>query len=114
MLFIRCQGNASELDGLLLEAKVNGSIIGTVTIGQTLSGRYSGLELGPNSSAEGGTNRILDRKSKVFGTTMIFGKLTVSGTYCKGCTWSLPESRVLNLNFNTVPQATPTPSSRYS
>ena len=103
------QGNASELDGLLLEAKVNGSIIGTVTIGQTLSGRYSGLELGPNSSAEGGLIEFWIGNQKSV-TTMIFGKLTVSGTYCKGCTWSLPESRVLNLNFNTVPQPTPTPA----
>ena len=102
-------GKTTELDGLLLEAKVGGETIGSIPIGQNLSARYSGLELGPNKAAEGGIVEFWIGNQKAL-ETAIFGKLTVQGDYCKGCTWSLPESRVQNLNFTSVPQATPTPT----
>ena len=69
-------GKTSELDGLLLEAKVDGETIGSIPIGQNLSARYSGLELGPNKAAEGGIVEFWIGNQKAL-ETAIFGKLTV-------------------------------------
>jgi hypothetical protein len=99
----------SALDGLSLDAKVNGKLLGSVKIGKNLTGRYSGLELGPDVSAEG--ERIeFSIGNQVALESAIFGPLTVSQEYCRGCTWTLPISRVLNLHFSSVPVATPTPA----
>ena len=99
----------SALDGLSLEAKIDGVVIGSTSIGNNMTGRYSALEVGPNLSLEGGEISfwVGDQVALEKAT---FGPLTVSGTYCRGCTWSLPISRVQNLHFNSVPLATPTPS----
>tara|TARA_Y100000817_G_scaffold235769_1_gene188001 strand:- start:203 stop:1249 length:1047 start_codon:yes stop_codon:yes gene_type:complete len=99
----------SSLDGFQLDAKINGDIVASVNIGDNLTGRYSGLEIGPNLDLEGEniTFWVGDQQAV---QVAIFGPLTPSGSYCKGCTWSLPISRVLNLNFSSFPQPTPTPA----
>ena len=99
----------SSLDGLLLEAKVDNTVLGSVRIGENLSGRFSNLELGPDLDFEGSkvTFWIGNQKSLESDT---FGPLTASGEYCRGCTWSLPISRTINLHFDKVPEPTPTPA----
>jgi len=99
----------SSLDGLKLDAKINGTVIGSVPIAQHLTGRYSGLELGPDVSSEGGEIEFWIGDQVAF-EKEIFGPLTTTGNYCPGCTWTLPISRVLNLHFSAIPQATPTPT----
>jgi len=105
-------GNSSKtssLDGLSIDAKVNNISIGSVEIGRFLTGRYSGLELGPNLSLEGG-NIEFWIGNQVAAEFAVFGPLTTSGTYCNGCTWTLPISKSLDLHFASVPQPTPTPA----
>tara|TARA_B100000676_G_C17935279_1_gene763197 strand:+ start:89 stop:1129 length:1041 start_codon:yes stop_codon:yes gene_type:complete len=97
-----------SLDGYTIDAKIGNTMVGSVEIGTTKSSRYSGLEIGPNISLEGGQIEFYIGNEKA-NETAIFGPLTPSGTYCQGCTWSLPISRTLNLSFNSFPQATPTP-----
>jgi len=99
----------SDLDGLLLEAKIGGTVIGSTRIGDYLPGRFSALEIGPNIPLEGSTVTFWVGDQKALETD-IFGPLTVQGEYCKGCTWSLPISRSMNLHFNSVPLPTPTPA----
>ena len=71
----------SRFDGLLLEAKIDGEILGSTIIGKNLTGRYSGLEVGPNIDLEGkqisfyiGGEVALEKE--------IFGPVTVQGSYC--------------------------------
>ncbi|MBK90754.1 MAG: hypothetical protein CL772_06215 [Chloroflexi bacterium] len=99
----------SDLDGLLLEAKIGDTVVGSARIGDFLTGRFSALEIGPNVALEGSTVTFWVGDQKALETD-IFGPLTVQGEYCKGCTWSLPISRSLNLHFNSVPLPTPTPA----
>ncbi len=99
----------SSLDGYLLEAKIDNEVVASVEIGKNLSGRYSGLEIGPNLDLEGKTITF-SIGDEIAMNTAIFGPLTPSGEYCRGCTWSLPISRTLNLNFNQIPLPTPTPA----
>ncbi len=105
---ISSSDNASELDGLLLEAKIDGNTVASVEIGSKLSTRYSGLEVGPNKDLEGKTVTFWVGNQQSLDTA-IFGPTTATGDYCKGCTWSLPISKSLNLRFNSVPLPTPTP-----
>ena len=99
----------SSMDGLLLHAKVDDTIVGSVRIGENLSGRFSGLEVGPNIDLEGSTLTFWIGNQKSLETD-ILGPLTASGQYCRGCTWSLPLSRSINLHFDKVPEPTPTPA----
>ena len=99
----------SSLDGFLLEAKVDGKTLGSTTIGKDLTGRFSGLELGPDLNSEGKIISFWIGNQKAIETD-IFGPLTTSGEYCRGCTWSLPLSRSINLHFESVPLPTPTPA----
>ena len=99
----------SSLDGFLLEAKVDGKTLGSTTIGKDLTGRFSGLELGPDLDSEGKIISFWIGNQKAIETD-IFGPLTTSGEYCRGCTWSLPLSRSINLHFESVPLPTPTPA----
>ncbi len=99
----------SSLDGYTLEAKIGNQVIGTTKIAKNLTGRYSGLEVGPNISLEGENITFWVGNEKAMETS-IFGPLTPSGSYCKGCTWSLPLSRTVNLHFQQVPLPTPTPA----
>ncbi|MBO00740.1 MAG: hypothetical protein CL438_08785 [Acidimicrobiaceae bacterium] len=99
----------SSLDGFLLEAKVDGKTLGTTVIGKDLTGRFSGLELGPDIIAEGGIISFWIGNQKAIETD-IFGPVTTTGEYCRGCTWSLPLSRSINLHFESVPLPTPTPA----
>ena len=46
---------ATSLDGYTIDAKIGQTQIGSVKIGSSLSGRYSGFEIGPNVSLEGET-----------------------------------------------------------
>lgn len=100
---------SSSLDGYTLEAKIGNQVIGSTQISQNLSGRYSGLEVGPNISLEGENITFWVGSEKAMETS-VFGPLTPSGSYCKGCTWSLPLSRTLNLHFQQIPLPTPTPA----
>ena len=99
----------SALDGLLLEAKIDNQIVGTAIVAsQTASSRYISLEVGPDEALEGRDIEFW------IGNQMAtelepFGPLTPSGTYCKGCSWVLPLSRTVDLNFSAFPVATPTP-----
>ena len=99
----------SNIDGLILTAKINGNTVGSVEIAKsTASSRYIGLEIGPNETLEGQSIDLWigDQKAN---ETLPFGPTTPSGTYCKGCSWVLPISKTVNLSFNQFPQATPTP-----
>ena len=99
----------SSLDGYQLDAKIDGQIVGSVKIGENLTGRFSGLEIGPKLSLEGKSITFWIGNEKALEES-IFGPLTPSGSYCPGCTWSLPISRSLNLHFGQIPQPTPTPA----
>ena len=99
---------ATSLDGYTIDAKIGQTQIGSVKIGSSLSGRYSGFEIGPNVSLEGETVKFFIGNELAAETT-IFGPLTPSQLYCSGCTWSLPISRTVDLSFSAFPQATPTP-----
>ena len=99
----------SSLDGLVMDAKISDQIVGSVKIGENLTGRFSGLEIGPNLTLEGEKISFWIGNEKALEES-IFGPLTPSGEYCPGCTWSLPISRSLNLHFNQVPLPTPTPA----
>jgi len=99
----------SSLDGYTLHAKIGDEIVGSVKIGDNLTGRYSGLEIGPIVQLEGETISFWIGSEKSI-ETAIFGPLTPSGQYCPGCTWSLPISRTLNLHFRQIPLPTPTPA----
>ena len=99
----------SNIDGLILTAKINDNTVGSVEIAKsTASSRYIGLEIGPNEILEG---QIIDLwiGDQKANETLPFGPTTPSGTYCKGCSWVLPISKTVNLSFNQFPQATPTP-----
>jgi len=99
----------SSLDGYTIEAKIGDQVVGSAKIAQNLTGRYSGLEVGPNIELEGKSISFWIGNQKAM-ETAIFGPLTVSGDYCKGCTWSLPLSRVQPLHFDSLPLPTPTPA----
>ena len=108
-VFLPASSNkTSSLDGFLLEAKIDGTLLGSVRIGENITGRYSGLEVGPNADLEG-KQISFHIGGQVAFEKEIFGPLTVAGAYCRGCTWSLPISRSLNLHFDSVPLPTPTP-----
>tara|TARA_B100001029_G_scaffold175047_1_gene175947 strand:- start:548 stop:1579 length:1032 start_codon:yes stop_codon:yes gene_type:complete len=99
----------SETDGLVLNAKIGNIIVGSVAISdQTTTSRYVSLEIGPYESLEG---QMIDFYigNQTAAESIPFGPTTPSGTYCKGCSWVLPLSVKLDLNFSTLPQATPTP-----
>ena len=99
----------SSLDGYILHAKIDNKILASTEIGKNLSGRFSGLEVGPNIELEGKKITFWIGNEKAMEETP-FGPLTPSGEYCPGCTWSLPLSRPLNLHFNQIPLPTPTPA----
>lgn len=99
----------SDIDGLLLYAKIGNNILGSVEISKnTTSSRYVSLEIGPNDSLEGEIVEFWIGNQKAL-ETIPFGPTTPSGTYCKGCSWVLPLSKTINLNFSSFPVATPTP-----
>ena len=99
----------SSLDGFQIDAKIDGQIVGSVKVGENLTGRYAGLEIGPNIPLEGKSISFWIGNEKALEES-IFGPLTPSGGYCPGCTWSLPISRTLNLHFRQIPLPTPTPA----
>tara|TARA_Y100001970_G_scaffold266127_1_gene354435 strand:+ start:83 stop:1126 length:1044 start_codon:yes stop_codon:yes gene_type:complete len=99
----------SEVDGLILNAKIGNTIVGSVPVAdQTTTSRYVSLEIGPYESLEG---QIINFTigNQIAAESIPFGPTTPSGTYCKGCSWVLPLSIKLDLNFSAFPQATPTP-----
>ncbi len=98
-----------QVDNLILTAKIDNKVVGSVTISDsTSSSRYVALEIGPDESLEGKDIEFWIGNQKAI-ETRPFGPTTPSGTYCKGCSWVLPLSVTLNLNFNAFPEATPTP-----
>tara|TARA_Y100001970_G_scaffold284278_1_gene401309 strand:- start:72 stop:1115 length:1044 start_codon:yes stop_codon:yes gene_type:complete len=100
----------SQLDGLELTAKIDGKKVGSVNISEsTSSSRYVALEVGPDPALEGKNIEFWIGNQKA-NETRPFGPTTPSGTYCKGCSWVLPLSVTLDLNFNSFPQPTPTPA----
>jgi len=99
----------SDVDGLMLNAKIDNNIVGSVEISKgTASSRYVSLEVGPNENLEGKMIEFWIGNQMAV-ETIPFGPTTPSGTYCKGCSWVLPLSKTLNLNFSSFPVATPTP-----
>jgi hypothetical protein len=99
----------SDLDGLMLTAKIDGTIVGSTEISNlTATSRYVALEIGPNAELEGKDIQF-SIGNQVAVESLPFGPTTPSGTYCKGCSWVLPLSKTLDLNFNAFPVATPTP-----
>ncbi|MFL2654112.1 MAG: hypothetical protein ACJ0J5_07150 [Dehalococcoidia bacterium] len=99
----------SQIDGLTLDAKINGKVVGSIEISKsTVSSRYVSLEIGPDELLEGemiefyiGNQMAIEK--------IPFGPVTPSGSYCPGCSWVLPITKELNLNFTSFPVATPTP-----
>ncbi|MDC0253000.1 hypothetical protein OAK52_02430 [Chloroflexi bacterium] len=100
---------SSSLDGFIMHAKIGDKIVSSTVIGEKLTGRFSGLEIGPEELLEGESITFWVGNEKSI-ETAIFGPLTPSGQYCPGCTWSLPISRTLNLHFRQIPLPTPTPA----
>ena len=99
----------ASLDGLILSAKIDGNVVSSVEIAKnTTSSRFISLEIGPNESLEGETIEFWIGNQKAI-ETIPFGPTTPSGSYCKGCSWVLPLSKSVDLNFSTFPSATPTP-----
>jgi len=99
----------SEIDGLILNAKIGNTIVGSIPVAdQTTSSRYVSLEIGPYESLEGQMINFAIG-NQIAAESIPFGPTTPSGTYCKGCSWVLPLSVKLDLNFSAFPQATPTP-----
>jgi len=100
---------SSELDGLVLNAKISGNVVGSVEISKnTASSRFVALEIGPDASLEGMDVEFWIGNQKAV-ETIPFGPTTPSGTYCKGCSWVLPLASTVDLNFSAFPVATPTP-----
>ncbi len=99
----------SALDGLLVTAKIDGNVVGSTEVSKnTSTSRYVALEIGPNDLLEGKDITFWIGNQKAI-ETRPFGPTTPSGTYCKGCSWVLPISVNLDLNFSVFPEATPTP-----
>lgn len=99
----------SEIDGLILNAKIGNTIVGSVPISdKTSSSRYVALEIGPYETLEGEMINF-SIGNQIATQSIPFGPTTPSGSYCKGCSWVLPISKTLDLSFNSFPQATPTP-----
>ena len=99
----------SNIDGLILTAKIGEQVVGSVEISKsTASSRYVSLEIGPDESLEG-KDITFWIGNQMASQSRPFGPLTPSGTYCTGCSWVLPISADMNLNFSAFPQATPTP-----
>ncbi len=99
----------SDVDDMILEAKIKGSTVGSVIISNnTTSSRYVALEIGPNQSLEGEMIDFYIGNQKAL-ESIPFGPTTPSGTYCKGCSWVLPLSISQDLNFSSFPEPTPTP-----
>ena len=99
----------SQIDGLILQASISGKNVGSIEIAsKTVSSRYVALEIGPDESLEG---QMIDFSigNQLASESIPFGPVTPSGSYCKGCSWVLPITRTLDLNFSSVPVATPTP-----
>ena len=98
-----------QLDGLILNAKISDKIVASIEIAKdTTSSRFVALEIGPNESLEGKDVEFWIGNQKAV-ETVPFGPTTPSGTYCQGCSWVLPLSKTVNLNFSSFPVATPTP-----
>ena len=98
-----------QLDGLILNAKINGNNVSSIEIAKnTASSRFVALEIGPNESLEGESIEFWIGNQKAV-ETIPFGPTSPSGAYCKGCSWVLPLSKTVNLNFSAFPSATPTP-----
>ena len=56
------EGNAirtDSLDGYKLEAKIGNVSLGSVGIGNVVTGRFSGLQVGPNESLEGNNLNLI-------------------------------------------------------
>jgi len=107
-IFISGSKNPS-LDGLILTAKINGNKVSSIEIAKnTASSRFVALEIGPNESLEGESIEFWIGNQKAV-ETIPFGPTSPSGAYCKGCSWVLPLSKSVDLNFSTFPSATPTP-----
>ena len=99
----------TDIDGLLLNAKIDNNIVGSIEISKgTASSRYVSLEIGPNESLEGKDIEFWIGNQMAI-ESIPFGPTTPSGTYCAGCSWVLPLSKTLDLNFSAFPVATPTP-----
>ena len=106
------EGNSiktDSLDGYKVEARVGDVILGTIVIGNVVSGRFSGLQIGPNIALEGNNIEFWIGNQKAT-ETLIFGQTTASGVYCSGCSWALPIVKTLDLTFQKIPEATPTPT----
>jgi len=98
-----------QLDGLILNAKISDKIVSSIEIAkETASSRFVALEIGPEESLEGKDIEFWIGNQKA-NETIPFGPTSPSGSYCKGCSWVLPLSKTVNLNFSSFPVATPTP-----
>ena len=75
------EGNAiktDSLDGYKLSAKIGDVTLGTISIGNVVSGRYSGLQIGPNTPLEGSNIEFWIGNQKAT-ETIVFGQTTASG-----------------------------------
>jgi hypothetical protein len=99
----------TDIDGLMLSAKIDNTIVASVEISKgTTSSRYVSFEIGPDESLEGKDIEFWIGNQMAI-QSIPFGPTTPSGTYCAGCSWVLPLSKTLDLNFSAFPVATPTP-----
>ena len=87
----------SDLDGLMLTAKIGGTIVGSTKISnQTSTSRYVALEIGPDAELEGKDIQF-SIGNQVAVESIPFGPTTPSGTFCRGCSWVLPLSKTFTV-----------------
>lgn len=98
--------------GFTLTARIGSYETRPVVTGAVSSGRYVGLQIGPQTANEGGTIEFwLDGQVKAKQTEFFGPRIPEpDGRACAGCPWSLPILRSFDLTFDTAPVATPTPT----
>lgn len=102
-------------DGFVVTAKIRnsaGDVIYTspgAIVGRSVESRYTALVVGPAPEAEGGVIEFWLDDQVISTSVSVFAPI-LNGQVCRGCSWTLPILRSLNLDFPVAPVATPTPT----
>lgn len=102
-------------DGFKLTAKIrdNQGVVAytsqPVVVGETSPGRYSTLVVGPAQELEGRVVEFWLDDQIISTDTDVFAPL-IGSTVCLGCSWTLPQLRIRDVDFPAAPVATPTPT----
>lgn len=102
-------------DGFRVTAKIrdaSGEVIYTsapAIVGRSINSRYTALVVGPFTAGEG---RVIEfwLDDQVVSTDFTIFAPLLAGNPCLGCGWTLPILRAVNLDFPSIPIATPTPT----